>query len=202
MPTSPTIFNEEIMRAVIYARISTNDQNTIPMQIKKCREYAKARSWTVSHIIKDIASGAKQRPQRDDILKLARKREIDVIIVWKLDRWGRSTADVVSSLQELQELSVKFISITEALDFTTAMGRAMSGLLSVFAEFERELIRERVRAGLEQARSRGVRLGRPPLVQLKENEIKAHLKKTKNISETARKFKVSRRSIGRIIKTN
>jgi DNA invertase Pin-like site-specific DNA recombinase len=109
---------------------------------------------------------------------------------------------VVSSLQELQELNVKFISITEALDFTTAMGRAMSGLLSVFAEFERELIRERVRAGLEQARSRGVRLGRPPLVQLKENEIKAHLKKTKNISETARKFKVSRRSIGRIIKTS
>jgi DNA invertase Pin-like site-specific DNA recombinase len=189
------------MRAVIYARISTNDQNTIPMQIKKCREYAKARSWTVSHIIKDIASGAKQRPQRDDILKLARKREIDVIIVWKLDRWGRSTADVASSLQELQELNVKFISITEALDFTTAMGRAMSGLLSVFAEFERELIRERVMAGLEQARLRGVRLGRPPLARLKEKEIKAYFKKTKNISCTAKKFDVSRRSIGRIIKT-
>ena len=187
------------MKAVVYARVSTNDQNTIPMQIRKCREYAKSRNWTVSHIIKDIASGAKQRPQRNDILKLARKREIDVIIVWKLDRWGRSTADVVSSLQELQELNVKFISITEALDFTTAMGRAMSGLLSVFAEFERELIRERVMAGLEQARSRGVRLGRPPLVQLKEKEIKAHFKKTKNISSTARKFKVSRRSISRII---
>ena len=202
MPTSPTSFNKEIMRAVIYARVSTHDQNTIPMQVKKCQEYAKARNWIVSHVMKDIASGAKQKPQRDDILKLARKREIDTVIVWKLDRWGRSTADVVSSLQELQELNVKFISITEALDFTTAMGRAMSGLLSVFAEFERELIRERVRAGLEQARSRGVRLGRPPLVQLKENEIKAHLKKTKNISETARKFKVSRRSIGRIIKTS
>jgi putative DNA-invertase from lambdoid prophage Rac len=202
LPTSPTSFNKEIMRAVIYARVSTHDQNTIPMQVKKCQEYAKARNWIVSHVMKDIASGAKQKPQRDDILKLARKREIDIVIVWKLDRWGRSTADVVSSLQELQELNVKFISITEALDFTTAMGRAMSGLLSVFAEFERELIRERVRAGLEQARSRGVRLGRPPLVQLKENEIKAHLKKTKNISETARKFKVSRRSIGRIIKTS
>jgi DNA invertase Pin-like site-specific DNA recombinase len=188
------------MRAVIYARISTNDQNTIPMQIKKCREYAKARDWTVSHIIKDIASGAKQRPQRDDILKLARKREIDVIIVWKLDRWGRSTADVVSSLQELQELNVKFISITEALDFTTAMGRAMSGLLSVFAEFERELIRERVMAGLEQARSRGVRLGRPPLVQLKEKEIRAYYKKSKNVSETAKIFEISRRSVGRLIK--
>jgi DNA invertase Pin-like site-specific DNA recombinase len=108
---------------------------------------------------------------------------------------------VVSSLQELQELNVKFISITEALDFTTAMGRAMSGLLSVFAEFERELILERVMAGLEQARSRGVRLGRPPLVRLKEKEIRAYFVKTKNISSTAKKFDVSRRSIGRIIKT-
>ena len=200
MPTSPTSFNKEIMRAVIYARVSTHDQNTIPMQVKKCREYAKSRNWTVTHIMKDIASGAKQRPQRDDILKLARKREIDTVIVWKLDRWGRSTSDVVSSLEELRELNVKFVSITEALDFSTTMGRAMSGLLSVFAEFERELIRERVKAGLDQARSKGVRLGRPPLVQLKEKEIKAHFKKTKNISSTARKFKVSRRSVSRVVK--
>ena len=200
MPTSPTSFNKEIMRAAIYARVSTHDQNTIPMQVKKCREYAKSRNWTVTHIMKDIASGAKQRPQRDDILKLARKREIDTVIVWKLDRWGRSTSDVVSSLEELRELNVKFVSITEALDFSTTMGRAMSGLLSVFAEFERELIRERVKAGLDQARSKGVRLGRPPLVQLKEKEIKAHFKKTKNISSTARKFKVSRRSVSRVVK--
>ena len=128
------------MRAAIYARVSTHDQNTIPMQVKKCREYAKSRNWTVTHIMKDIASGAKQRPQRDDILKLARKREIDTVIVWKLDRWGRSTSDVVSSLEELRELNVKFVSITEALDFSTTMGRAMSGLLSVFAEFEREIL--------------------------------------------------------------
>ncbi len=200
MPTSPPSFNKEIMRAAIYARVSTHDQNTIPMQVKKCREYAKSRNWTVTHIMKDIASGAKQRPQRDDILKLARKREIDTVIVWKLDRWGRSTSDVVSSLEELRELNVKFVSITEALDFSTTMGRAMSGLLSVFAEFERELIRERVKAGLDQARSKGVRLGRPPLVQLKEKEIKAHFKKTKNISSTARKFKVSRRSVSRVVK--
>lgn len=200
LPTSPTIFNEEIMRAAIYARVSTHDQNTIPMQVKKCREYAKARNWTVTYIMKDIASGAKQRPQRDDILKLARKREIDVIIVWKLDRWGRSTADVVSSLQELQELNVKFISITEALDFTTAMGRAMSGLLSVFAEFERELIRERVMAGLEQARSRGVRLGRPPLDIDKSIEAKKLWKKCANKSLIATKLGISRRSVARLVK--
>lgn len=187
------------MKVAIYARVSTHDQNTIPMQIKKCREYAKARNWKVICAMKDIASGASQRPLRNDILKLARKREIDIVIVWKLDRWGRSTSDVVSSLEELRELDVKFVSITEALDFSTAMGRAMSGLLSVFAEFEREMIRERVKAGLDQARSKGVRLGRPPLVQLKEKEIKAHFKKSKNISSTARKFKISRRSVARVV---
>jgi DNA invertase Pin-like site-specific DNA recombinase len=188
------------MRAVIYARVSTHDQNTIPMQIKKCREYAKARNWTVSHIMKDIASGAKQRPQRDDILKLARKREIDTVIVWKLDRWGRSTSDVVGTLEELRELNVKFVSITEALDFSTAMGRAMSGLLSVFAEFERELIRERVKAGLEQARSKGVRLGRPPMGKAKSEQVKKLWKKCGNKSQIAKKLSISRRSVGRLIK--
>ena len=193
--------NEElIMRVAIYARVSTNDQNTIPMQIKKCREYAKARNWNVVCVMKDIGSGASQRPQRADVLKLARARTIDAVVVWKLDRWGRSTSDVVATLEELRELGVKFASITEALDFTTASGRAMGGLLSVFAEFERDMIRERVKAGLEHAKSKGVRLGRPPLVRLKEKEIKAFYKKSKNISETARKFKVSRRSISRIIK--
>lgn len=188
------------MRAAIYARVSTNDQNTIPMQIKKCQEYANSRKWIITNIVKDIASGAKSRPQRNNIIKLARKKEIDTIIVWKLDRWGRSASDVVSSLEELRELGIAFVSITEALDFSTTMGRAMSGLLSVFAEFERDLIRERVKAGIEQARAKGVKLGRPPLVQLKEKEIRAHFVKSKNISSTAKKFKVSRRSVGRLVK--
>ncbi|MGZ3790040.1 MAG: recombinase family protein [Bacteriovorax sp.] len=188
------------MRAAIYTRVSTHDQNTIPMQIKKCREYAKARNWTVTYVAKDIASGAKQRPLRDDILKLARKRQIDIVIVWKLDRWGRSTSDVVSSLEELRELNVKFVSITEALDFSTAMGRAMSGLLSVFAEFERDLIRERVKAGLDQARSKGIRLGRPPMNKDKSEQAKKLWKKFENKSLIAKKLGISRRSVARFIK--
>ncbi len=188
------------MRVAIYARVSTHDQKTIKMQIKHCQEFAKLRSWKVTKIVQDIASGAKQRPQRDDILKLARRREVDVVIVWKLDRWGRSTSDVVSSLEELRELGIKFVSITEALDFTTASGRAMSSLLSVFAEFERELIRERVKAGLYMAKERGVKLGRPSVIKGRESEIRAFYKKSKNVSQTALKFNVSRRSINRIVK--
>lgn len=86
------------------------------------------------------------------MLKLARQRKIDSIVVWKLDRWGRSLNDLISSLQELNNLGVAFISLTEGLDLSTALGRAFAGLLSVFAEFERDLISERIKAGLQQAK--------------------------------------------------
>lgn len=130
---------------------------------------------------------------------LCRKREIDLVLVWKLDRWGRSVADVVTTLEELRELNVKFVSITEALDFTTASGRAMSGLLSVFAEFERDMIRERVMAGLEHARSKGVILGRPNTIRAKEKETHALWVKHKNKSLVAKKLGISRRSVSRLL---
>ena len=97
-------------------------------------------------------------------MRAARRREIDAIVVWRLDRWGRSLADLVGTLHELQSLGVGFISLHEALDFTTPTGRAMAGMLAVFAEFEREILRERVKAGIAQARRRGTRHGRPPTV--------------------------------------
>ena len=187
------------MKVAIYARVSTQDQNTIPMQIKKCREYAKSRNWKVTHVLTDIGSGAKKRPERTNIIDLCRKRQVDLVLVWKLDRWGRSVSDVVTSLEELRELNVKFVSITESLDFTTASGRAMSGLLSVFAEFERDMIRERVIAGLDHARSKGIRLGRPPLIQAKQNEIRTLWAQHKNKSLIAKKLGISRRSVTRLI---
>ena len=91
----------------------------------------------------------------------ARRREIDVIVVWRLDRWGRSVADLMATLGELTELGVGFVSLTEALDLTTPTGRAMAGMLAIFAEFEREILRERVRAGIAQARKQGRPHGRP-----------------------------------------
>jgi len=186
-------------RVAIYARVSTHDQKTLPVQIELCSKYAKARGWTITHKIKEIGSGAIQRPQRTGLLKLCRKRQVDIVIVWKLDRWGRSVSDIVSSLQELQELGVQFISVTEALDFTTAMGRAMSGLLAVFSEFEREMISERVKAGVNQARLKGKRLGRPPRARDKGKEIKKLWAKCKNKSEISRKLGISRRSVLRVL---
>ena len=100
-------------------------------------------------------------------MKAARRREIDVIVVWRLDRWGRSVADLMATLYELTALGVGFVSLTEALDLTTASGRAMAGMLAIFAEFEREILRERVVAGIAQARKEGRRHGRPRTASLK-----------------------------------
>ena len=91
----------------------------------------------------------------------AARRQIDVVLVWRLDRWGRSVTDLLATLQELEHLGVGFVSLTEALDLTTPAGRAMAGLLAVFAEFEREILRDRTRAGLAHARQNGKRLGSP-----------------------------------------
>jgi DNA invertase Pin-like site-specific DNA recombinase len=147
----------------LYARVSTHDQQTLPLQIRALREYAAKRGWAIVAQIKEVGSGASQRELRESLLATARRREIDVVVVWRLDRWGRSVADLISTLQELQHLGVGFVSLTEALDLTTPAGRAMAGLLAVFAEFEREILRERVRAGLDHARQQGTRL-KPPAI--------------------------------------
>jgi putative DNA-invertase from lambdoid prophage Rac len=129
------------LRVDLYARVSTHDQRTLPLQIRAMREYAAKRGWIIGAQIKEVGSGAAQRELRAALIAAVHRREIDVVLVWRLDRWGRSVADLVSSLQELQHLRVGFVSLTEALDLTTPAGRAMAGLLSVFAESEREILR-------------------------------------------------------------
>lgn len=186
-------------RAVIYSRVSTQDQKTLTLQTQKCAEYAKARGWEVISEIQEVGPGATHRPQRAELIKKCRRRECDAVIVWKLDRWGRSVSDIISSLQELQELGVQFISITEALDFSTPIGRAMSALLAVFAEFERDMISERVKAGLAQAKKKGKRLGRPPKAKNKEEEVKLLWEQHQNKSLIAKKLGISRRSVGRYL---
>jgi DNA invertase Pin-like site-specific DNA recombinase len=98
------------------------------------------------------------REAGEKIMEAARRREIDVVLVWRLDRWARSVTDLLAKLQELEHLGVGFVSLTEALDLTTPAGRAMAGLLAIFSEFEREVLRERTRAGLAHAREKGKRL--------------------------------------------
>ena len=126
---------------------------------------------------------------------MARRREIDAILVWKLDRFGRSLADLITTLNELRDLEVGFVSLTESLDFATPSGRAMAGMLSTFAEFERDIIRERVKAGIANARENGKAHGRPRTAALKAEEIKKMKSKGLNNSQIAKKLKISRASV-------
>jgi DNA invertase Pin-like site-specific DNA recombinase len=140
------------MRVGLYARVSTHDQQTLPMQLKQVKEYIKSRKWTLAVEFQEVGSGAKTRPKREELLKMARRREIYAILIWKLDRFGRSLADLITHSTNSGGLDVIFVSLTESLDFSTPSGRAMAGMLSTFAEFERDIIRERVKAGIANVR--------------------------------------------------
>src|SRR5258708_21767723 len=135
------------------------------------RQYARRRSWKVVKVVEDVGSGASERPQREELIKAARRRQIDAILVWRLDRWGRSLLDLIATLQELASLGVGFVSLCEALDLTTPSGRALAGMLAVFAEFERDILRDRVKAGIAQARKEGRPHGRPPTVAKHSSEV-------------------------------
>ena len=188
------------MRAALYARVSTHDQQTLSMQMKAMREYVQTRGWEVRIEIEETSSGVKKRKKRQEIIQAARRREIDIIVVWKLDRWGRSLVDLINGLQDLNALGVGFVSITEALDFTTPSGKAMAGMLAVFAEFEREMLKERVKAGIAHARAKGRPHGRPKTAALKERQIKALHKKGYNKSQIARELGISRTSVRRVLR--
>jgi putative DNA-invertase from lambdoid prophage Rac len=123
------------------------------------------------------------------------------VLVWRLDRWGRSVTDLLATLQELEQLGVGFVSLTEALDLTAPAGRAMAGLLAIFAEFEREILRERTRAGLAQARQNGKRLGRPSTAGLHAAEIEKLHHNGVSKSEIARRLRIGRTSVRRILTT-
>jgi putative DNA-invertase from lambdoid prophage Rac len=187
------------LRVGIYARVSTQDQQTLPLQLEVMRKYAKTRKWPIILEIKDIGSGVKDRERRELLMQAARRREIDAVIVWKLDRWGRSLHDLISTLKELSELEVGFISLTEALDLTTAIGRAMAGVLAVFAEFEREMLKERVKAGIAQARKKGKNHGRPRTVTRHKVKIKELFSQGLSKAEIARRLKIGRTSVIRLL---
>lgn len=148
-------------KAAIYVRVSTLDQNT-EIQRDDLSRYADNRGLSIIHIFEDKMSGTHaQRPQFQALLSAARRREFDTVIVWKLDRFGRSLKDVIIHLTELQELGITFISLRDQIDFSTSSGRLMMHLLASFAEFEASLIKERVRAGIANAKRKGIKLGRP-----------------------------------------
>lgn len=186
-------------RAGLYARVSTHDQQTLPLQLSAMREYVSKRGWNIAIEVKDVGSGASLRQKREDLLKAARRRELDLVVVWRLDRWGRSLVDLVSTLQELAALKVGFVSLSEALDMTTPSGRALAGMLAVFAEFERDILRDRVKAGIAQARKEGKPHGRPPTVAKLTDRMRALARKGVSKRQIAKRLRVSRTSVRRLL---
>ncbi|MGE3537792.1 MAG: recombinase family protein [Candidatus Tectimicrobiota bacterium] len=194
------VIRQSTLRAALYARVSTHDQHTLAMQIDAMREFATRRDWTVVEALEEIASGAKDnRPKRQEVLKAAKQRKLDVIIVWKLDRWRRSLVDLMSSLQELTTIGVGFVSLTEALDLTTPAGRAFAGFLAVFAEFERDLIRERIKAGITDARKRGKAHGRPRAQANDVEQIRALAQQGLSQAAIAKQLGIWRTSVRRAL---
>ncbi len=156
------------MKVAIYTRVSTNHQS-VEAQETELREVCERNGWEISAEYTDHAiSGAKgrdQRPGLDQLMKAAIRREFDMVVVWSLDRFGRSLSHLVALLDDLQAKSVGFYAHKQGIDTNTPSGRMMLQIAGVFSEYERSLIKDRVVAGLEKAKRNGVKLGRPKIAQ-------------------------------------
>jgi putative DNA-invertase from lambdoid prophage Rac len=150
------------VRVAIYARVSTLDQQP-ENQLLELRRYAEARGWRVvaEHVDHGVSGAKERRPALDALKADAKRRGIDAVLCWRLDRLGRNLRHLILLLDELQALGVAFVSLAEGIDATTPAGKLQLHILGAIAEFERERIRERVLAGLDRAKRQGKRLGRP-----------------------------------------
>src|SRR6266478_163652 len=150
------------MRIGIYARVSTKDQSC-ELQVRDLRTYCTARGFDLVREYVDVGqSGAKDsRPELNKLMDDARKRQFDAIVVWRFDRFARSTKHLLSALEEFRSLGIQFISYQENIDTSSALGQALFTIVSAVAQLERDLIRERVSAGIRNARANGKKLGRP-----------------------------------------
>lgn len=148
------------MQVAIYCRVSTSDQDS-SAQEHHLVKYAKAHKWkyTVYH---ETETTRKSRPVKQEVLKQLRAGKYKAVLVYKLDRWARSTVELITEIKELTDKGINFISLTDSIDFSTANGKLQLTILSAFSEFERGLISERTRAALRAKKETGTRLGRPP----------------------------------------
>jgi DNA invertase Pin-like site-specific DNA recombinase len=183
-------------RAVLYLRVSTVEQTTANQE-RELRIVAERMGCEIVKVYKDHgisgAKGREKRPQFDALHKAAARREFDVVMAWSVDRLGRSLQDLVSFLNELHSLRIDLFLHQQGLDTTTPAGKAMFQMLGVFAEFERSIIQERVRAGLRRAKSEGKRLGRPPIAPELEERVRKALNEPgrPGVRVIAQRFKIS-----------
>ena len=192
-------------RAALYLRVSTNEQTT-ENQERELRAAAGRMGCDIVNIYRDEGiSGAKgrdQRPAFDSLCRDAARREFDLVMAWSVDRLGRSLQDLVAFLSELHSLRIDLFLHQQGLDTTTPSGRAMFQMLGVFAEFERAMIAERVRAGLARAKAQGAKLGRPRIDMAKETAIRDALANGQGIRKVARALRVGIGTVARVRATS
>jgi DNA invertase Pin-like site-specific DNA recombinase len=188
-------------RAVFYLRVSTIDQTTANQE-RELREIAGRMGCEVVKVYKDHgisgAKGRNGRPAFDALCRDAARRQFDVIMAWSVDRLGRSLQDLVGFLSEIHALGIDLFLHQQGLDTMTPAGKAMFQMMGVFAEFERAMIQERVRAGLARAVSEGKRLGRPPIDPSLEERIREALAGGLSVRKTAAKFKINATTVQRV----
>ena len=195
------------MKAAIYARVSTTDQNN-DIQIRELTEYISRRGWELAGVYQDQMSGAKaSRPGLDRLMEDARNRRLDAVLVLKLDRFGRSLVHCVSAIQELQSLGIRFIATSQGLDTdeSNPAARLLMHILAAVAQFERELIRERVSAGMKAARVRGTKtgnaIGRPKRVFSRDEVVRLRGVGV-SIEKIARRVGIGVGTVARVIRSD
>lgn len=163
----------KVTRAALYLRVSTGEQRT-DAQEKALRDYVSRRGWKLQMIYRDQGkSGAtSNRPALNELLKDCRRGSVDVVVVWKFDRFARSLKQLMSGLEMCRALGIDFVSVTESVDTSLPAGELVFQMIGAVAQFERSLIGERVRSGLANARAKGKLLGRPPLRKLTPGETR------------------------------
>jgi DNA invertase Pin-like site-specific DNA recombinase len=192
---------EAAMRVALYLRVSTQEQNTANQESELLQACAR-HDWTVAKIFNDRgisgARGRDERPAFDALHKAIARREFDLIAVWSVDRIGRSLIDLVGFLQNIHSSGIGLYLHQQGLDTTTSSGRAMFGMLSVFAEYERSILRERTLAGLRRAQSAGKQLGRPKVPSEIEEAVRRSLGAKTGVGKIARNLGIGISTVMRI----
>lgn len=186
-------------RAAVYVRCSTDKQDT-QLQKDDLISFCKRRGWDIYKVYEDkgISGSKDSRPALDELVKESRQGKFDVVLVWRFDRFGRSTAHLLNALSEFQSLSIDFVSLHEAMDTSTAAGKMLFSVISAVAEFERDIIIERVRAGVAKAKAQGVQFGRPRVGFDYQRAVELH-KGGGSIRSIAGELGVSRSTVQRLV---
>jgi DNA invertase Pin-like site-specific DNA recombinase len=192
---------DKAKRAALYVRVSTDGQ-TVENQIRELRQVAERRGWEVVEVYNDAgisgAKGRNGRPGLDTMLKDANRRKFDVVMAWAIDRLGRSLLDLLNMIQHLEACGIDLYLDQQAIDTTTPMGKLLFQVTGAFAEFERTMIRQRIKAGLKRAVAQGAKLGRPRIDGATERKVQKQLVKGTGILKTAKLLGLGTGTVQRI----